>query len=143
MAATNKVSNMAHPIVNLALLTAATLLAALLLLWLLGALYALVMGVYRAHLMGRLSRPALLVYGPWLLLGLLVDVLAQYTAATLIFLELPRPREHLVTQRLSRLEDGFGWRSDLARWICTHLLDPLDPTGEHCTPAARQFPTRF
>lgn len=126
-----------------AILAGAVLLLAVLLMLLLGAFYALVMGVYRAHLRGRLSRAALWVYGPWLVLGFVIDVLAQYTAATLIFAELPRPREHLVTQRLSRLEDTPGWRGDLARWICTKLLDPLDPTGEHCTPAARQFPTRF
>lgn len=42
------------------------------------------------------------------------------------------PRELLVTSRLSRHAKGDGWRASVARWICVHLLDRLDPCGRHC-----------
>lgn len=107
----------------------------LLFLWLFFGLYALVMALYRAWLRGNMP-PLMQVLGaPYLAIGLAFDVAANVLVASVIFLE--PPREWLVTTRLSRLEDQFGWRGDLARWVCTHLLDPLDPTGEHCKPSNR------
>ncbi len=38
-------------------------------LWCFYGLYALVMGVYRAHLAGRLKRVSYLLLAPWLFLG--------------------------------------------------------------------------
>lgn len=97
-------------------------------LWL---LYVLVMGLYRAKLQGRLSRVALVLGFPVYAIGYLLDVFVQMTVASVLFLELPR--EGLVTGRLTRhIKRGKGWRRDLARWICFHLLDPFDPHGVHC-----------
>jgi len=60
-----------------------------------------------------------------------VDVVANLTAASIVFMELPR--EWLVTTRLTRhLHDEGGWRRTLARSICHCMLDPFDPRGEHC-----------
>lgn len=100
-------------------------------LWLFWGLYILVMGIYRAHLSRRLSRVGYVLGLPWILLGYLVDVLANLTVASIVFVELPR--EWLVTDRLQRHVIGsFGWRERLASWICNHLLDIFDPTGNHC-----------
>lgn len=97
-------------------------------LWL---LYVLVMGLYRAKLQGRLSPVSLVLGFPAYALGYLLDVLVQLTIASVLFLELPR--EGLVTGRLTRhIKRGHGWRRDLSRWICSHLLDPFDPRGTHC-----------
>lgn len=103
-------------------------------LWGFWGLYVLVMGVYRAHLSGRLTKA---VYGlgvPWVVIGWLVDVVANIVVATVIFRELPR--EWLVTDRLQRYirapERTTPDRVRLAMWVCDHLLDPFDPTGEHC-----------
>lgn len=97
-------------------------------LWL---LYVLVMGLYRAKLQKRLSRVALVLGFPVYAIGYLLDVFVQMTVASVLFLELPR--EGLVTGRLTRhIKRGHGWRRDLARWICFHLLDPFDPNGTHC-----------
>ncbi len=99
--------------------------------WALWALYVLVMGVYRAKLSGRLGPAATILAAPWVLLGFALDVLVNLTAASLLFAE--PPREWKVTQRLQRHQlAGDGWRADLARWICDHLLDVFDPTGNHC-----------
>lgn len=99
-------------------------------LWCFYGLYALVMGVYRAHLAKRLSRVSYLLLGPWVALGYVVDVLTNITLASVVFVEVPR--EWLVTTRLQRYVGGTGWRKAMASWVCNTLLDPLDPTGEHC-----------
>ena len=107
-------------------------LAAFLFLWGFWALYILVMGIYRAHLSGRLSKAGYVLGLPWVALGYAVDVIAQYTVATLLFLDLPRRGEWLVTDRLIRYSGGTGWRKLKADWICMHLLDVFDPSGNHC-----------
>jgi len=99
-------------------------------LWCFYALYALVMGVYRAHLAQRLSLVAYALLAPFVLLGFVVDVLTNITIATLAFAE--PPRELLLTTRLQRYISGTGWRRTVAAWVCDTLLDPLDPRGEHC-----------
>lgn len=100
-------------------------------LWALWVLYVLVMGLYRAKLAGRLSKPAYVLGWPFFMLGLLLDIIVNLTIASVLFLE--PPRETLVTSRLQRhLRGKQGWRHGLAFWICSHLLDPFDPTGAHC-----------
>lgn len=99
--------------------------------WVLWALYVLVMGIYRAHLAKKLTRATYVVALPWVVVGLVADVLVNVFVASILFLE--PPWEWLVTDRLQRhLEATEGWRSRLARWICTHLLDVFDPSGRHC-----------
>lgn len=106
------------------------LLAPLAYLWLLWALYVLVMGLYRAHLDKRLGRTARVLGAPFLIVGWAMDVACNVTFAALLFLE--PPRELLVTTRLKRHMKGSGWRRSVARWICSKLLDPFDPSGSHC-----------
>lgn len=100
-------------------------------LWLFWLAYILVMGLYRAHLAGRLTGAPLWLASPVIVIGLLLDVLANIFLATLIFQELPG--EWLVTSRLAKyLKRNHGWHSKAAWWVCTHLLDPFDPHGTHC-----------
>lgn len=106
-------------------------------------LYILIMGVYRAHLDKRMT-PALrtLIY-PVVVVGLVVDLLANWTIASAWFRELPKvdvswppKRPDLVTTRLTRyLSDSYpeGRNKKHAGIICRHLLDPFDPNPEgHC-----------
>lgn len=100
-------------------------------LWAFWALYVLVMGLYRAHLAGRLTPLTTALGLPFLLIGAAFDVVANVTVATLVFLEVPR--EFLVTTRLRRYIAGPpGWRRDRALEVCTQLLDPFDPSNNHC-----------
>lgn len=100
-------------------------------LWGFWGLYVLVMGLYRAKLKGTLTREAYIMGWPYYAIGLIVDIVANLTVFSVLMLELPR--ELLVTSRLKRhRESGTGWRHDFALFICENLLDPLDPTGEHC-----------
>ena len=60
----------------------------------------------------------------------LVDVYANFTAATLWFLELPR--ELLVTQRLKRyVRQPDNWRSRWAEDVGVDLLNAADRSGNH------------
>lgn len=94
-------------------------------------LYIAIMGIYRAHLDKRLTGAAKWLAYPLVAIGLVIDVLANIFLATTVFLELPQ--EWLVTQRLSRLINSkASWRTTLADFICTRVLDPFDPTGKHC-----------
>ena len=95
-------------------------------------LYILVMGLYRAHLAGRLGPLATALALPAVVLAYLVDLLANWTIAAAIFRELPRRPLELVTDRLGRYLNGSGYQRRWAVWLCTTLLDPLDPTGQHC-----------
>lgn len=107
--------------------------AVLLYLYAFWALYVLIMGLYRAHLAGRLVGLSRILAMPLVLVGVAVDVLAQYTLAVLIFADFPHPHDRLVTQRLERyLLTRTDWRHRLAAAICTGLLDPFDPRGRHC-----------
>lgn len=100
-------------------------------LWAFWAMYVLVMGIYRAHLAKRLTAVTLCLSAPFIVLGYLMDVIANLTVASLVFLELPR--ELLVTARLQRyVASGQGWRFTIADWICNHLLDAFGPSGNHC-----------
>ncbi len=93
--------------------------------------YVLVMGIYRAHLSQRLVGLNKVLALPVVGFGYLMDVAANLFIAPLVFLD--RPREALVTARLIRYKrTDTGWRNRLATFICEHLLDVFDPTGDHC-----------
>lgn len=97
--------------------------------------YLAVMTLIRARDDGKLPPVALAFAYPVVAVGLLFDFALHVLVGTVLFLE--RPREWLLTQRLSRLiREDDGWRGDLALWMCTTLLDAFDPDGSHC--AARQ-----
>lgn len=109
-------------------------------LYLFWLLYVFTMNVYRAKLKKRLTRTALVLAFPFVILAVLMDLVAQLTFARLVFREKPRYdlREWLVTARLARYlktlpPDDF--RYVRAQWICENILDPFDPDFSHCVPA--------
>lgn len=100
-------------------------------LWGFWLLYVLFMGLYRAYLAGRLTGINLTMALPVVVVGLLVDIITNWTLAWLIFLD--APQEKYVTGRLKRYIAGpEGWRKDIALWVCNGRLDFFDPKGEHC-----------
>lgn len=108
-------------------------IAVILYLWLFWYAYILVMGLYRAKLQGRLFGVVQVLALPAIVIGYAMDILTQYTLATVFFFDLPAKGEHLVTARLQRyIARDNGWRAVKAQWICNHLLDVFDPTGNHC-----------
>jgi hypothetical protein len=101
--------------------------------WLLWYAYILVMGLYRVHLCGELRGVPRALAWPAVVVGFCMDWLANCTVAWLWFRDPPRELGELVTARLARYIRGpAGWRQRQAQWICDHLLDPFDPSGDHC-----------
>jgi hypothetical protein len=122
-------------------------------LWVFWCLYVFGMGIYRAWLMRRLRGLSAVMAAPVVGVSLAIDAAAQFTVFTAAFAELPPLRRYalgrwhiilpelLVTHRLRRYSrGGMGWRTRWANEICLHLLDPFDPTGQHCdeAPVVRQ-----
>lgn len=125
-------------------------------LWCFWVLYVATMAVYRLHLAGELkaattSRWTLALCYSLVIVATVVDVIAQYTVASVVFLEfpikwrrktvfglsIPWPElsgEHLVTDRLQRYMalDVPTWRTFKADWVCLHALDLFDPKKNHC-----------
>ena len=61
-------------------------------LWAFWGMYVLVMGIYRAHLAKRLTPVTLALSLPFVVLGYVMDVLANVTVASAVFVEPPRSR---------------------------------------------------
>lgn len=108
---------------------------AFLALWALWYLYLIVMSLYRARLMGRLSTHAKVLGYPALMIGLALDWFMNCTVATVWFWEPPSTPLELVTGRLQRYMAGPAGRNQKhARIVCGHMLDPFDPNpGGHCS----------
>jgi hypothetical protein len=64
-----------------------------------------------------------------LFIGLILDVLLNWIACTIIFVEFPR--EFLTTSRVVRHKrESAGFRYKLAIYFCQHWLTPFDE--QHC-----------
>lgn len=104
------------------------LLAGFGLLYALWIFYLAVMSLKRARDAGLLTRTANAFGLPVLVIGLVLDFLANVLVLTVLLFELPR--ETTVTARLKRHNRGTGWRRAVAAWA-EPLLDPYDPSGDH------------
>lgn len=108
-----------------------TLLFVLASVYVLWVFYLAVMNLKRAKDAGTISRMALWLGYPILLVGLLLDWMVNVVVFTALFVELPATFTELVTGRLKRHAYQPGWRSSLAEWFAEHLLDDFDPSGRH------------
>jgi hypothetical protein len=122
----------------------------LLVCWVFWHGYIHAMGLYRARLKGRLVGLPLVMSIPVILVTFVLDVILQFTVASLVFWEKPTGvgfekrkvkgitvpwpvGDWFVTDRLRRyIAQGSGWRFTVADVICYRLTDPFDPTGAHC-----------
>jgi hypothetical protein len=97
-------------------------------LWL---FFLAVMNLYRAYKLKTISKTALILGYPILVMGAALDVFVNVTIASVVFMDLPR--HWLLTQRLADYKaNDKNWRGKLATWICHDLLDAFDITGNHC-----------
>lgn len=101
-------------------------------LWAFWALYVFTMAIYRAHLNKNLGKFNTVMAFPIVGIAWLVDVFANIVIAPFVFWELPR--ELLVTDRLKKIMAGGSTARNhmIAVWLCDSVLDPFDPTGNHC-----------
>lgn len=98
-------------------------------LYLLWIFYLAVMTLKRARDANLLTKTAKAFGTPVLVIGLLLDFLANVFVMTVMLLELPK--ETTVTARLKRHnKESTGWRLSIVKWA-EPLLDPFDPSGDH------------
>ena len=73
---------------------------------------------------------AYLIGGVMIVLDFVVNILMSIP-----LLELPRwdQGEFLLSPRLKRWNSkNDGWRTAVATWLCEHLLNQFDRSGDHC-----------
>jgi hypothetical protein len=95
--------------------------------------YLAVMNLSRAKENGTITKAALYLGYPVLLIGYLLDILVNFFILTIVFLEIPTG--WTVTGRLKdHIYNGTpgSWREKLASWFCANLLNAFDPDGKHC-----------
>jgi hypothetical protein len=89
------------------------------------------MCLYRAKLNKTITKTALILGYPILLVGGLIDIALNITLFSLVFFE--KPQDWMLTQRMARYrKTDLGWRGKLAIWMCNNLLNFADPSGQHC-----------
>ncbi|CAB4134828.1 hypothetical protein UFOVP275_21 [uncultured Caudovirales phage] len=62
--------------------------------------------------------------------GLVIDVIANYTELAIVTGDFPRKGEWTFSKRLRRLQQNNDWRGDFARYI-GGCLDKIAPSGKH------------
>lgn len=115
----------------MSLLTAASLyiLASFITFYLLWIFYLSVMNLKPVKDTGGLNKTCLYLGMPVLIIGLLLDLIANVFIMSLILLELPK--ETTVTKRLKRHKrESTGYRLKIAEWF-ESILDAFDPSGDH------------
>lgn len=90
--------------------------------------YLAVMSLARARAAGVLTKTAVALGAPILLVGYVLDVMLNVLVLSVVLWEIPR--EATVTHRLRRHKASAGWRLAVAVWV-EALLDPHDPSGDH------------
>lgn len=74
----------------------------------------------------KLPKPLIYILMVVAMIGAIVDIIANYTTFTLIFMEAPRKGEFTFSERLYRLQNNTDWRGFLARPICV-ILNKIAP----------------
>lgn len=97
--------------------------------YLLWVFYIAVMNIKRVSDAGKLTPFAKALAMPVALMGITVDIAANWLVFTVVLLELPK--ETTVTARLKRHHrESGGWRLAVVLFL-EPILDPFDPSGDH------------
>lgn len=104
---------------------------AFIIVWVLWPLYVFCMAMERAHREKRVSLFAWVLAFPFIACALALDIILNFTIASLVFMEFPKRGEWMISQRMNRLVKDPGWRGVITRWVADNLLDPYDSTGSH------------
>lgn len=106
---------------------------ALFILW---AMFVVVMTMAQLRGAGRLSQLMIDVGLSMVAVGLVWDVLCNIFIASVVFLELPL--EATVSARLHRLVATDGWRAKLAIWFAEVTMNPFCPVDKPHIPVPKK-----
>ena len=96
--------------------------------------FALSISVYRQWLKGALNIYNKIVFAPILIAFFLLDVGMNYTALSLLF-GFPPIGAFTISARLEiyhKTSNASAFQKAFATFVCEKLLNPIDPTGDHC-----------
>jgi hypothetical protein len=96
--------------------------------------FALSISVYRQWLKGTLNLLNKVMFAPVLVCFYLLDVVLNWSVLLLVF-GAPPPGCRTISERLHfYVSHPFctTFQMDCAQFICDKLLNPIDPTGNHC-----------
>ena len=111
-------------------IAATSITGAILEIYFLWIFYLAVMTLKRARDDGTISKVALLLGYPVLVVGYVLDFCVNVTLLSIIVLDLPK--ETTVSLHLRRLsKTGTPYQKAIANWIAKNLLDAFDPSGTH------------
>ena len=93
--------------------------------------FAAAISVYRLWMAGKLNVFNEIVFLPLLLGFALTDVALNYTV--LLVMGLPPKGCYTISARFEQYHrSDTGWRGTVATFVCERLLNPIDPSGNHC-----------
>lgn len=108
--------------------------------WLFYMGFASAVSVYRLWVKGTLNLWNKVLYSPLLIGFFLADMLLNYTV--LLALGWPPAKCWTMSDRFQVYHTGMnldgsahatsGFQKDVGTFICEKLLNPIDPTGNHC-----------
>lgn len=89
---------------------------------------------YQAYLNKKLSKWQIVALSPPIVVFAIMDVLFNYTLASLAFLELPKSKEYTLSDRLKRYntESTSVWKRAVASLVCQQMLNVFVMTEDHC-----------
>jgi hypothetical protein len=64
------------------------------------------------------------------IVGLVLDVILNYTELAIFTLDFPKWGEWTFSKRLARLQHNTDWRGSVARYLA-RVLDAIAPSGKH------------
>jgi hypothetical protein len=95
--------------------------------------YVITVQLLALHARGKLPWPGYVFGLPWVVIGVALDVVFQYTVFAALYREWPPKKEYFVTKRLRRWKatDPTSQRGVWSAKLCK-FLNLFDPSGEHC-----------
>ena len=94
--------------------------------------FALSVSIYRIWVAGKLNVLNKVLFAPILILFIILDIVINAVVLTPIMGFSPNST-FLITDRFYEYRKGsYGWKTDVANFVCDKLLNTVDPTGRHC-----------
>lgn len=127
--------------------TITPILYSILFVWIFYLGFAAAISVYRLWLLNKLNVWNKTLYSPLLLLFGTIDVILNYTVANIIFGVfsynwVPPSKCYTLSSRFQVYHTSLNldgtphnttpFEKDFATFICEQLLNPIDPSGQHC-----------
>ena len=94
--------------------------------------FALCIGVYRRWVQGSLNVWNKVAFCLPILVFATLDVVLNYTVVSIV-MGLPPKGDYSISDRFETYhKTDEGWKTTVATFVCEKLLNPIDPTGNHC-----------